>query len=330
MTTSTNSAQTVCVLTDSVKFFDYMVAGCSKFKNVILKMVVPTCPDSCKALCEADVVVGKPADLDRHFQSMPRVKWMHSTWAGVELLVKHPPPTFVVTRTGGIYGQMMAEFVIAQIINRERHLFGMYEYQKKIIWSSSVYQKKEYRPLSRISIGILGIGDIGQRIAEVCSAFGMTVWGVSRTSVPEESRVPYIHQYRLTGDLAEVLENVDYICSVLPNTPSTRGLLDGDILEKCAKKKAVLINVGRGSLLCEQTIIGAIRKGWISGAILDVFEVEPLPPDSELWKMPEVIITPHCSALAYTTEVTIPFLTNLELFLTGKPLNYIVNWSRGY
>ncbi|KAL5463863.1 hypothetical protein EMCRGX_G032807 [Ephydatia muelleri] len=114
--------------------------------------------------------------------------------------------------------------------------------------SSSVYQCKGYRPLSSLSIGILGIGDIGHRIAEVCNTLGMTVWGVSRTQVPEE--------------------------------------------------KAVLINVGRGSLLSDKTIIEAIRKGWILGAILDVFEVEPLPPDSELWKMPEVIVTPHSSALA--------------------------------
>eukprot|EP00731_Ephydatia_muelleri_P028240 Em0019g1113a len=78
-----------------------MVTGCSKFKSVILKVVDPKSPESCKTLHEADIVVGNPADLDRHLQSMTRVKWMHSTWAGVELLVKHPPPSFLVTRTGG-------------------------------------------------------------------------------------------------------------------------------------------------------------------------------------------------------------------------------------
>ena len=158
----------------------------------------------------------------------------------------------------------------------------------------------------------------------------MTVWGLTRTPASDETRSPHVDQYRELDGLPELLSSSDYVCNVLPSTAQTRGLLDGDMLRHCASKKSVFINVGRGNIITEATLIHSIQQGWLAGAVLDVFEKEPLPTDSRLWSMPEVVVTPHYAAVTPAGEAADLFVANLRLYLAGKSLKYVVDWARGY
>ena len=158
-----------------------------------------------------------------------------------------------------------------------------------------------YRDLSELTIGILGFGQIGQEIGRCCNSMRMTVNSIHR-SVPS-TKFPYVDKCFSVQDLPECLRRCDYLCNVLPSTPSTKGLLSGDVLENCKEKKTVLINVGRGDVISNSSILKALENEWIGGAILDVCEEEPLPKDSPLWTHPQVTITPHVSGISTSKQV---------------------------
>ena len=160
----------------------------------------------------------------------------------------------------------------------------------------------KYRVMSELSIGILGLGDVGQTVAKACKALGMTVWGVGRR---ELSNTPaFVDHYKTLSSLREVLQSCDYVCNILPSTPATKYLLSGSVLESGKDNQPVFINVGRGDIIDENSLVNALNQGWISGAILDVFEVEPLPKESPFWKLPQVIITPHMAGLSFPEQVS--------------------------
>ncbi|KAK7490617.1 hypothetical protein BaRGS_00018220, partial [Batillaria attramentaria] len=226
----------------------------------------------------------------------PKLKWAQSTWAGVDSVTKafeYTKPTldFHLTRPGEAFGAIMAEYVIGQIIAKERGFLRMAEKQQQKEWAMSEFN--HFRPLSSLTIGLLGFGAIGKEVARVCKAMGIGVWAVNRT--PGKSPSPDVDQFRLIEDLPEVLSSCDYICSILPSTPATRDMLSGDVLKHCQTRGSVLINIGRGSVISDDSLVKAVREGWIKGAILDVFNTEPLPADSPLWSLPNVVISPHVS-----------------------------------
>ncbi|WAR17782.1 GHRB-like protein [Mya arenaria] len=134
--------------------------------------------------------------------------------------------------------------------------------------------------------------------------------------------------------LDEVLATVDYICCCLPGTPDTANMLSGDILKACCQKKPVLINTGRGDLIDEITLVTAIREGWLGGAVLDVNPAEPLPPDSPLWTLQNVLITPHISGYTrdprHIQRYVDVFVENYRRYCDGQPLMYEVDFEKGY
>ena len=165
------------------------------------------------------------------------------------------------------------------------------------------YKEFCYRELSQLTIGILGFGDIGQHVAKYCKSMNMSVYSIHRT-VPS-TRYAYVDECFSVEDLSKCLKQCDYLCNLLPSTPSTVGLLGGDVLEHCKAKKTVLINIGRGDVITNDSILKALNNQWIGGAILDVFEQEPLLKESALWSHPEVTITPHISGLTTSSQVNI-------------------------
>ncbi|XP_066300680.1 glyoxylate/hydroxypyruvate reductase A-like [Branchiostoma lanceolatum] len=290
-------------------------------------------PEHVAALQEAEVLLMDPNLMPPLMYQLPRLKWMQSTWAGVDS-IKHldktkPIPNYTLTRFGGVFGPAMAEYVISHIVNTERRAQKQWENKTKGLWdrSGGIH---EYRPLEMLSVGILGVGDIGKEIARCCKTFGMTVWGMVRRELSQDKRSPYVDHYRKFSELPEIMQKCDYICNVLPSTAETRGLLNGHILESCKEKKSVFINVGRGDVISEETIVNAIQSGWISHAILDVFETEPLPAISPLWKMPQVTITPHVAAVSIPSQVAEMFYDNYQRYTKGEELKYIVNLENGY
>ena len=129
----------------------------------------------------------------------------------------------------------------------------------------------------------------------------MTVNSIHRT-IPA-TKFPYVDESFGVENLSECLKQCDYLCNVLPSTPSTKGMLSGSVLESCKERKTVLINVGRGDVIRDEEILQALNNEWISGAILDVFEKEPLPKDSALWTHPNITITPHVAGLPAPNKV---------------------------
>ena len=163
------------------------------------------------------------------------------------------------------------------------------------------FEEMNYRSLSELTIGLVGFGEIGQEIAKYCKAMKMTVNSVRRdTNTP---KLAFVDNVFSVQNLSECLKQCDYVCNVLPSTAATRGFFSGSVLESCKEKKTVFINIGRGDVVDEGSILKALDNGWIGGAILDVYDVEPLPDSSPLWSHPKVTITPHIAGLTRAKQV---------------------------
>ncbi|KAJ9582519.1 hypothetical protein L9F63_003133 [Diploptera punctata] len=222
----------------------------------------------------------------------------------------------------------MGEYVVANIVNHERNLLQVFDNQRASIWTQES-KISDHRTISELNIGILGIGTIGKDIAKLLKTLKANVWGMVR-KIPEDKKLPYIDEYSLPHQLPCLLQNCDYIINVLPSTEETAGLLNGDVLKHCATKQSVFINIGRGSIIKEDNLINALNKGWLSAAILDVFETEPLPSSSPLWSMPQVRITPHVSGCSRPQHIAEFFKENLLKFQAGEPLNNVLDFEKGY
>ncbi|XP_067003289.1 glyoxylate/hydroxypyruvate reductase A [Anabrus simplex] len=291
--------------------------------------------DSLKVLQESEIIIGDFNIMAPVLDQLPNVKWLQGTWAGADTIFKtydHNKPRlpYVITRfSGSFFGNQMSEYVVAHIVNRERCFFSFYDSQKAHKW-----EKNDLFPFRRsiqdLTIGILGTGVIGKSIAKVLKTLHATVWGLGRTPLPEGEKLPNIDEYRLVSKLPELLQNCDYVINVLPDTKETTGLLSGDILHHCAHKQSVLINIGRGNVYSEEDLLKALKEGWLSGAILDVFSVEPLPANSPLWDMKQVTISPHIAGITRPQDVAKVFKENYERFKAGKPLLHVLDLEKGY
>ncbi|XP_076366462.1 glyoxylate/hydroxypyruvate reductase A-like isoform X3 [Tachypleus tridentatus] len=284
--------------------------------------------DVIKQLEGAEILVTESFMLRQFMYDIPSLKWVQCTWAGMEPLIQFmdpqkPEPPFAVTRYADMnVGNSLAEYVVGQIINNERKFYQKWESQKQKIWD---FHKHEYRILSELTIGIFGAGNLGSTVAKFLKQRGATVLGLVRsahkTGKPEFDK--------LVTDFSEILPYCDYICNLLPSTPHTKGLLNGEVLKMC-QKKPFFINVGRGDVISEEDLIHALNQGWILGAALDVFIEEPLPTSSPLWNRPEIIITPHVGSLSKAEGVAKFFFENYQRFMTGKELMCKFSWTRRY
>ncbi|MCK4577138.1 MAG: D-2-hydroxyacid dehydrogenase [Candidatus Marinimicrobia bacterium] len=270
---------------------------------------------------DTEVIVGDPDLVAPHLHLAQRLKWFQSTFAGVDAVFRRSSRRdYTLTRAAGLFGPSMAEYALAHILSRERQLPTLAASQIERRWNVV-----RYRRLADITIGLLGVGNIGLEVARVFKALGVTVWGLRNKRQPVEN----VDRIYTSGQLAELLAGSDYVINLLPGTPQTRDLLSGDTLRTC-KKGSVFINLGRGDVIDEESLVRAVEKKWLAGAILDVFREEPLPSESPLWQIPGVIITPHVAALGFATEIADIFIANHERYRAGKPLLHQVDWKRGY
>ncbi|KAL7644102.1 UNVERIFIED_CONTAM: hypothetical protein RMT77_004925 [Armadillidium vulgare] len=282
-------------------------------------------------LRNAEIILGDANLIAQVYDKVPRVSFIQCTWAGVEKLIDTVKngsiPSYPITRFGDqTFSQLMAEYVTCQIISHERGFLKAREHQLQSTWS---HEGKigSYRCLKELTIGVLGVGVIGSEVVRALKFFGCRVLGLGRS--PSAPTTLPLDQYFSEKNVHSFLEDCDYIVNILPSTPETKGLLGRDTLSY-AKKEPVFINVGRGDIICEQDLLEALEKSWISVAILDVFNTEPLPTSSPLWLHPKVLVTPHTSALSRPVDVVTSFLSNLELYLKNQPLKNVINFERGY
>ncbi|KAE8889813.1 hypothetical protein PF005_g12657 [Phytophthora fragariae] len=262
---------------------------------------------------------------------LKKVQWVQGTYAGVDSYHQFPEapadPGFTVTRAGGIMPTALAQFVFGYVIAIERKFFEAKEFQENREFAR---WELKYRSFRQLTIGILGLGDVGQEIGRTLKASGFQVIGFKRRISDEDAKALTSSADRVSNDLSEVLGKSDFIVNVLPSTDATRYLLTENTLEVCRKKSPVLINVGRGDVISEETIVNALEKGLLSKAVLDVFEKEPLPKDSPLWTHPKVIATPHIAGTVFPEDVADVFVKNLNRHLEKKAVLYQMDWSSGY
>ncbi len=268
-----------------------------------------------------NIILGEPDRIAPVLDVAENLQWIQSIYAGVEALVTPSQRTdYLLTRVKDLFGPLMSEYVFAYILALERNIFQTYENQQKRLW-----QDMPYKSLKGTLLGICGLGSIGRHIALTGKHFGMDVWGYKRSN----EEVPGVDRLFTLASFREFLAHPDYIVITLPHTPESFHLFDYASFQ-AMKKSTVLINVGRGPVVSESALVRALEEKLIRGAVLDVFEEEPLPKDSNLWGLPNVLITPHNSAYSFPEDIVDIFAENYRLFVDAKPLKYVVNFAIGY
>jgi glyoxylate/hydroxypyruvate reductase A len=257
---------------------------------------------------------------DEVLKRAKRLKWFSSIGAGNEDLVKNPylPETVILTKAT-VYGEMMAEYVFAYLLYFNRNVAKHLKDQRKRVWD-------RVRPgrLRGEVLGILGLGSVGKEIARRAKQFGMRILGVKRVPGPVEN----VDQVFRPDDLRKMIPQVDYLINVLPLTPETYHLLGER--ELCLMKEgAFLFSMGRGKTIDEKALEKVLQTKRI-WAVLDVFEKEPLPSKSRLWRLKNVIITPHVSGISMPQEISEEFIGNYERWVRGESLHGLVDRRKGY
>ncbi len=270
---------------------------------------------------DCDIAFGEPNLIRDILPRLLALKWAQSTWAGVEpLLDPALRRDYTLTNARGVFGGLMSEFVLAYLLLRERKILQRLEAQNEHRWDAS-----STGTLRGKTIGLLGVGSIGAELARTAKFFGMIVRGYTKSS--ETSK--HVDKYYHDREIFEFASGVDYLVCVLPNTPATRRIVSAELLSQLPPH-ALFINVGRGSAVEESALIQALETGAISGAVLDVFEQEPLPEGHPFWTTKNLIITSHTSAPSFPAEIARVFIENYRRYITGAPLEHVVDFERGY
>jgi glyoxylate/hydroxypyruvate reductase len=251
-----------------------------------------------------------------------RLRWLQAMGAGVDwALVRELPSRVTVTRAPGIFGPWMSEYVLGWCSWVTQRMEAYRAAQREQRWIGEVLPGR----LRGKTLTLVGVGDIGREIARVARAVGMHVIGVSRSG----GRVPAVERVYRPGHLPRALAAADFVVVVLPLTKKTRGLIDEKAFN-AMRPGAWLLNIGRGAVVDEVALLGALQSQRIAGAILDVFPTEPLPADHPLWKLDNVVITPHVAGPSTADEIAPVFNDNLARYVRGRPLQHIVDRARGY
>ncbi len=256
--------------------------------------------------------------------AMPKLRWAQALTAGVEAWLALPdlPPDLTLTCARGTHGQSMPENILAALFYVAKPLAAIAQDQTRSHWGRHVAQ-----PLNGKTLGILGLGAIGQEVARLATALGMRVIGTKRRVEP----MPGLAEVLPADRTNQVLAESDYVLLLLPATPATDNFIDADRLAKM-KQGAWLLNFGRGHLIKDADLIAAVTSGGIAGAVLDVFRTEPLPADHAFWTTPGIMVLPHIGGPHPTRDVFVArlFVENLRRYLDGAALTQVVDRAAGY
>ena len=282
-------------------------------------------------LPEADVAFS--AAIDRSaFASLTRLRWVQSPAVGVggmlgPELVASP---IVVTSARGVRARAIAEHVLGVTIALARQLPLVMRRQSAHVWAlNEIETSGSVRTLLGRRMAIIGLGAIGLEVARLAAPFGLRVSAIRRrANLPLP---PSVEEALPPDRLFDLLEQSDVVVLSAPLTAETTGLINQQALERI-KRRAFLVNVGRGKLLDDDAVVEALRDGRLGGAALDVFTKEPLDAASPYWDLPNVIITPHIAGAMedYWTPLVALFADNLRRFEAGQPLMNVVDKTAGY
>jgi D-2-hydroxyacid dehydrogenase (NADP+) len=282
-------------------------------------------------LPDTDIFVGYSLRAEQ-LKDGKKLKWIHSTAAGVAQLM-YPElrnSGILVTNPSGIFSVPMAEHVIGLLLALARNFPDCVRQQDRARWSQQeLWDKPQHlTELNGKVLLIVGYGSIGREVAKRAKALEMHVWGVTRSGKGDRAHAEKI---LAASQLEEALPDADYVLIAAPETAETKHLIGAAQIARM-KRGARLINVGRGSLLDEAALIRALESGALGGAALDVVQTEPLPTESPLWRAPNLMLTPHTSAVSdrLWERETALLLELIERWFDGRELFNQVDFARGY
>ncbi len=280
-------------------------------------------------LPDTDIFVGFNLTPDQ-LAAARKLKWIHVTAAGVAQLMRPDVQAagITITNARGIHAIPMAEHTLGVMLALARKFQDTVHHQDAIEWAQEPIWQSRPSELFGATLLIVGFGAIGIEIARRARAFGMRVEGVTRSGRGDTTLADKIYP---ASQLIQALPHADYIVLAAPDTPESQRMI-GVREFKAMKRSAYLVNIARGALVDELAMIDALEHGTIAGAALDVAEKEPLAPESPLWKMKNVFITPHTSAVSELLwpRQTELILENLDRWFSGRDLINTVDMTRGY
>ena len=307
-----DAPQLLIVAADPAPWTDAVVSLASPHRRAVV-----VAPDDEIESLTVEVVVGAPPDLAAIIPRCPQLRWVQSTWAGIDAIAHFASESLHITPLKGVFGPAMTEYVMGWLLAIERNVISRASHTG---WTPSLEPR-----ITGKRMGIMGTGGIGTAIALVAKSFGLEVIGLNSDGRAVDG---FSTCYPSTDRLA-FAEGLDYLVSVLPQTAQTDNLIDHEVLMQL-NPKAIVINAGRGNAVLEADLIASLNAGHLRAAVLDVFRVEPLPPDDPLWSTPGVYITSHTAGPTPDEAVAEVFERNLRRYIAGEPLTDAVRAGRGY
>jgi phosphoglycerate dehydrogenase-like enzyme len=256
--------------------------------------------------------------------AMPNLRWAQALTAGVEgwLALPDLPPDLTLTCARGTHRESMPENILGALFHITKSYGAIVEDQKQSLWRHRVAI-----PLNGKTLGILGLGAVGQEVARLATALGMRVIGTKRRPAP----LPGLAEVLPSERTHEVLAQSDFVLLLLPATPQTENFINTERLGQM-RPDAWLLNFGRGHLIRDDDLIAAVKAKTIAGAVLDVFRQEPLPKDHKFWTSEGILVLPHVGGPHPQRDTIVAklFVENLGRFLDGQPLREVVDRAAGY
>lgn len=332
MSKSTNKSKptAIVMLTLDEAIHDRVMAVTKKRARVVSKVnliMSRSRLEMVEAIPEAEIFFGWRLS-ENYYNQAKNLRWIHLPSAGIDGAL--PPAVFnseiQVTCSKGLHQDPMAETAFAMILSLTRGLHHARDLQKENRWAFDIVSHNANTLVGK-TLGIVGAGHIGQAIAKRAKAFGLKVIGLNQSG----RRVAGFAETRSLSSLSWLLKQSDIIVLTLPLTDKSKNLIGSRQFAQM-KDNAIIINIARGRIVDQDALMNAILDGRLGGAGLDVFTEEPLPVDSPLWTMPNVLITPHIGGVVpdLYEKVTNLFIDNLDRYLAGKSLQGIVNKQKGY
>jgi phosphoglycerate dehydrogenase-like enzyme len=283
------------------------------------------CSDRADELAEhaasCPVWLGQPDLLAPLLRQGVQPQWLQSTWAGITpLLAADLPSNYRLTRAVGIFGQVMAEYVLCHLLAHERQLFSRLAAQHEQRWDNRMPHSLAGRKAL-----IVGCGDIGLSVAQFLAPFGIQLYGIASSA----RQLPPFVEVAGLDDLPRLVGEADYLINLLPNTPATLDVYDAALFA-CCKSNALFINAGRGVAVVDQALLSALQQGQLAGAVIDVCREEPLPAGHPFWTAPHLLLTGHSSAPTDPRLLVQLFVDNLARWRASDELRGVVDFARGY
>lgn len=270
---------------------------------------------------ECPVWLGQPDLLATLLRQGHKPQWLQSTWAGVTpLLAQGLPRTYRLTRAVGIFGQVMAEYVLTYMLGHEREVMARLVSQVERKWD-----ERKGQSLVGRKVLIVGAGDIGQTVAQFLQPFGVELYAIANTA---REQAPF-KEVATLSDLPRLVGQMDYVINLLPNTADTHDIYDAPLFAQF-KPEGVFINVGRGVAVVDADLVEALRQGHLAAAIIDVCRQEPLPSKHPFWTAWGLLLTGHSSAPTSPPMMVQLFVDNLRAYQTEQTMRGEVDFERGY